>query len=144
MSESHRRAQPFGTRPRVSFVVAWQGCPNELSRRLRAWDRWVDDGVDVVVACSYPPVERQRIMRAHPGTRVVHADVEGGLQGLRHVGVSAAHGDVVVIVDDTIAWSASWRDHLPSALGGAMCPDRGARWTGYETAARIVHDATLG
>lgn len=131
------------TRPRVSFVAAWQGSPAELSRRLRAWDRWIDDGIDVVVACSCSPAEHQRIERSHPGVLVVNASADEELSTLRQLGVSAAQGDIVVIIDDTVGWTASWRDHLPFAIAGEVIPGQGAQWAGYNRPPRVMDDASL-
>jgi hypothetical protein len=127
----------------VSFVVAWQGCPRELSHRLRSWGRWVHDGVDVVVVRACEVGERQRIERAHPGVRVVQSDPGQELRVLRQLGVSAAHGDIVVIFDDTAGWTSSWRDSLPVTVGGAVLPSEGIEWVRYEGASRNVSDARL-
>jgi len=131
-------------RPRVSFVVAWQGCSTELSRRLRLWGQWVELGIDVVVVCSCPPAERQRIERLHPDVRVVKASADEDRSVLRQLGVSAAQGDIVVIIDDVVGWTASWRDHLPAAIGGAVIPAQRAQWLGYDRAALTLDEATLG
>ena len=131
-------------RPRVSFVVAWQGCATELSRRLRLWGRWVELGIDVVVVCSCPAAERQRIERLHPDVRVVKASADEEMSVLRHLGVSAAQGDIVVIVDDAVGWTASWRDHLPAAIGGSVIPASRAPWVGHDRAALNLDEATLG
>lgn len=107
-------------RPRISLVVAWQGCSNELSRRLQLWDRWVESGIDVVVVCSCPAADRQRIAATHPAVRLVEASVGDDIAELRQSGVSAARGDIVVIVDDTMGRNTSWRDPLPMAIGSDM------------------------
>lgn len=130
-------------RPRVSFVVAWQGCATELSRRLRAWGQWVELGIDVVVVCSCPAAERQRIERLHPDVRVVKASADEELSVLRQLGVSAAQGDIIVIVDDAVAWTASWRDHLPAAIGGAVIPTVPAPWLGRDRVALDLGEPTL-
>ena len=140
---SARRFQVVATRPRVSFVVAWQGCPTELSRRLQIWDRWVEDGIDVVVVCSCPPADREQIERSHPDVRVVNARADEDLSTLRQLGVSAAQGDIVVIVDDTIGWTSSWRDHLPVAIGGAVLPANATQWVGDEGAPRVMDDVSV-
>jgi hypothetical protein len=130
-------------RPRVSFVIAWQGCATELSRRLRLWGQWVEIGIDVVVVCSCPAAERQRIERLHPDVRVVKASAEEDMSVLRQLGVSAAQGDIVVIVDDAVGWTASWRDHLPAAIVGPVVPAARAQWLGYDRAALSLDEATL-
>lgn len=107
-------------RPRISLVVAWQGCSDELSRRLLLWDRRAESGIDVVVVCSCPAADRQRIAAAHPAVRVVEANVGDDIAELRQLGVSAARGDIVVIVDDTAGWNTPWRDHLPMAISSEM------------------------
>lgn len=112
------QVDPVRSRPRLSIVVAWQGCPSELSRRLRSWMQQLGNGVEVVVACGCPAAERQRIERAHPGVQVLPATASEELSALRQRGVSAASGDVVVIFDDTVASSGSWRDQLPATLAG--------------------------
>lgn len=132
-----------GARPRVSFVAAWQGSPTELSRRLRIWDRWVDDGIDVVVVCSCSPADHQRIERSHPGVRVVNASADEKLSALRQRGIAAAHGDIVVIIDDTVGWTSSWRDHLPISIGGEVIPAEHARWAGHNRPPRLMDDAPL-
>jgi hypothetical protein len=138
-----RRPRAARTHPRVSFVVAWQGLSTELSERLRSWDRWVDDGIDVVVVCSASPGDCQRIQRAHPGVRVVHASADEELSALRQHGVSAARGDIVVIIDDTVGWSSSWRDHLPLAIRGAVRASEAARWTSHDQLPRALDDASV-
>ncbi len=137
------RMHVAGIRPRVSFVVAWQGCAKELSRRLQTWDRWVGDGIDVVVVCSCPPADRERVERSHPDVRVVNAHADEDLSTLRQLGVSAAQGDIVVIVDDTVGWTSSWRDHLPIAIGGPLAPTSGANWIGGEAGPRIMEETPL-
>lgn len=118
MSELAMRGAPFTrTRPRISLVVAWQGCSDELSRRLHLWERWVENGTDVVVVCSCPPAERERIARTHPGVRLVAANASDDIAALRELGVSAARGDIVVIIDDRVGWNSSWRDRPPVAVG---------------------------
>ena len=131
-------------RPRVSFVVAWQGCANELSRRLRLWGQWVAIGIDVVVVCSCPAAERQRIERLHPDVRVVKASADEDMSVLRQLGVSAAQGDIVIIVDDTVGWTASWRNQLPAAIGGSVAAAARAQWLGFDRASLTLDEATLG
>jgi hypothetical protein len=142
IESSARRLHGAAARPRISFVVAWQGAAAELSRRLRVWDRWVDDGIDVVVVCSCPTADREQIERAHPDVRVVNARADEDLSTLRQLGVSAAQGDIVVIVDDTIGWASSWRDHLPVASAGEGTPATGV-WIGSHRAPRMVEDASV-
>lgn len=113
----------------------------ELSRRLRSWGQWVDLGIDVVVVCSCPAAERQRIERLHPDVRVVKASADEEMSVLRQLGVSAAQGDIVVIVDDAVGWTASWRDHLPAAIGGAVIPAARAQWLGYDRSALSLDEA---
>ena len=115
-----RGARITRTRPRTSLVVAWQGCSSELSRRLQLWDRWVEQGIEVVVACACPPGDRERIAAMHPGVRLVEASAGDDIAALRQSGVSAAHGDIVVIVDDTVGWGSSWRNHLPMAISSEI------------------------
>lgn len=110
-----RQGKPV-TRPRVSFVAAWQGSPTELSRRLQSWGRWVDEGIDVLLVCACSDADQQHIERSHRGVRVIRASRSAELGALRQLGISAAHGDIVVIVDDTLGWSPSWRDELPCAI----------------------------
>jgi hypothetical protein len=144
MSESPaRRLKAAGSRPHVSFVVAWQGSIAELSRRLRVWSRWVDDGVDIVVVCTCPASERQRIERAHPAVRVVYAAPGIEMCALRQLGVAAARGDIVVIFDDTIGWSSTWRDHLPVTIGGAVMPSAGIEWVGNDPVSLSIDDVSL-
>jgi hypothetical protein len=59
----------------------------------------------------------------------------------RQAGVSAAHGEIVVIFDDTVGRSSSWRDSLPLTVGGAVLPSEGIEWVGYEGVTRDVSDA---
>ena len=132
-----------GARPRVSFVAAWQGSPAELSHRLRVWDRWVDEGIDVVVVCSCSTADRQRIERAHPGVRVVNASADEKLSALRQIGISTANGDIVVIIDDSVGWTSSWRDHLPVGIGGAVIPAERARWASHDRLPSVMDDAPL-
>lgn len=144
MSESPaRRLKSVGSRPHVSFVVAWQGSVAELSRRLRVWSRWVDDGVDIVVVCTCPLAERQRIERAHPAVRVMHAAPGLEIRALRELGVAAARGDIVVIFDDTIGWTSTWRDHLPATIGGAVVPSAGVEWVAYDPVSLSIDDVSL-
>jgi hypothetical protein len=142
MSESSaRRLRSAGARPNMSIVVAWQGCPSELSRRLRAWDRWVDNGVDVVVVCACSTAEQQRIERAHPGVRVVAGNPVHDLRELREIGVSAARGDIVVIFDDTMGRTSSWREHLPPAIDGTPASGPVADWGSFEGVTRPLDDS---
>lgn len=120
---------PVRSRPRLSIVVAWQGCPSELSRRLRSWMQQLGRGVEVVVVCGCPAGERHRIERAHPGVQVLPAGASEELSVLRQRGVSAASGDIVVIFDDTVAAGGSWRDQLPPTLA-VQSPAGGYDWVG--------------
>lgn len=61
-----------------------------------------------------------RLERAFPGMRLVGAPAGEDLESLRQVGVALARGDVVVVLDDTIAAEPSWRDRLPFCLVGAV------------------------
>lgn len=137
------RPSAAAARPRVSFVAAWQGCPDMLSRRLRVWDRWAANGIDVVVVCSCPPADRNRIERAHPDVLVVSAPADEDLRTLRQRGIAAARGDIVVIVDDTVGRTSSWRDHLPLAFGGNVPAAQAAPWVGIGRAASVIDDATV-
>jgi hypothetical protein len=142
MSESSAlQLKPVGARPRVSMVVAWQGSPLELSRRLRVWRGAIDESVDVVVACACAPAEQQRLERAHPGVRIMPAPPDTGMHALRQIGVAAANGDIVVILDDANSTTASWREALPPALGGGMVRSR-VELPGYDHAVRM-EDASL-
>lgn len=136
------RLDRVGSRPRLSIVVAWQGCPIQLSRRLRTWSRWVSDGVDVLVVCSCPPAERQRLERTHPEIRFVAGGCDQEMRALREAGVAAAKGDIVVIFDDTIGESSTWREHLPAMLGVDAVPTSRNAWGSYENVGR-VDDASL-
>ena len=142
MSELHALdLKPVAPRPRVSLVVAWQGSPAELSRRLRMWYRSIDASVDVVVAFACQPPEQQRVERMHRGIRVIAAAPGTELCALRQLAVAAAHGDVVVIFDDAVSATASWRDHLPAALEPpASRTER--EWPAYDRRVR-VDDASL-
>ena len=132
MSESRAyRIEQLRSRPRVSIVVAWQGCPAELSRRLRSWAQQLDYGIEVVVVCSCPAAERQRVERAHPRAHVIPASASQELSTLRQVGVSAASGDIVVIFDDTTSAGGSWRNHLPPTLAGTK-PAGSYAWVGAQ------------
>ncbi len=130
-------------RPRVSFVVAWQGCLTELSGRLRVWNRWAHEGVDVVLVCSCPADDRRSIGRSHPGLRIVAASGDVGLGAMRHLGVLAADGDIVVIVDDAIASSSSWRDELPAAIRRDVLRHERQPWAEFPQFAPIVEDAPV-
>jgi hypothetical protein len=126
----------------VSIVVAWQGCPSELSRRLRSWTQQSDQRVEVVVVCSCPAADRQRVERAHPGVQVIAASEVEELSALRQLGVAASSGDIVVIFDDSIAAGASWRDHLPPTLATAPSA-HGYDWPVPQRDTRITDAAVL-
>lgn len=79
----------------------------------------------------------------HPDVRVVKASAEEDLSVLRQLGVSAAQGDIVVIIDDAVGWTASWRDHLPAAIGGGLIPAARAPWVGHDRVALDLDEATL-
>jgi hypothetical protein len=72
--------------------------------------------------------------------RVVAGNPEHDLKALREIGVSAAHGDVVVIFDDTMSRTSSWREHLPPAIGGAPMSAPAADWTSFDGGSRPVDD----
>lgn len=133
--------KPIGSRPRVSLVVAWQGSPLELSRRFRLWRGTIDENVDVVIACACAATEHQRLERAHPGVRIIPAAPETGMHALRQIGVAAAQGDIVVIVDNAISSTPSWRDALAPAVKGSEGGSRGER-VGYDHTVRM-EDASL-
>lgn len=130
-------------RPRISFVVAWQGCLAELSARLKVWSCWVEEGIDVVLVCSCPLEDRRSIGQSHPGLRIVAAGSDVGLAAMRHLGVRIADGDIVVIVDDAVASSSSWRDQLPAAIRREALRDDRAPWGAYPQFAPIAEDATV-
>ena len=123
--------------PRLSIVVAWQGCASELSRRLRSLTQQLGHGGEIVVVCSCPAAERQRVERAHPGVQVIPASANEELSALRQRGVSAASGDIVVIFDDTVAPGGSWRDSVPPTLMGHSMT-RGYDWVG------LPHETHVG
>ena len=144
MSESSARSiQADRARPRVSFVVAWKGCPNELSRRLRSWAQWARDGVDVVVACVCPSADRHRLARAYPDVRFLDAEDRSEVQALRELAVSSAFGDIVVIFDDSIGWHSTWREVLPTSLPGSRLRESAIAWGTYEPAAHRLDDTTV-
>jgi hypothetical protein len=118
-------------RPRVSLVVAWQGSLNELLRRLTNWEHWVEQGIDVVLACRWDADDRFLIARSCPGIRIVAASEDADVATLRHLGVSLAKGDIVVIVDDMIAWESSWRDQFPAVFRADVLDGHRARWADY-------------
>jgi hypothetical protein len=132
---------PFRARPRLSVVVAWQGCAVELSRRLRSWTQQLDDRSEVIVVSSCNSAESQSIARAHPGVQLIRVARNHDLPFLRELGVQSSTGDVVVILDDTVGADASWRDRIPVA-NTELSPRVGRENLGYHAESRIA-DATL-
>jgi len=117
------RGLRLGGAPTASVVVASTGKPATLERLL-AWllPACTMRGIEVVVARNCPVDEYRALETTWPAVLFMPAPDGATARQLRFVGISAADGDIVTIIDDAMAHDESWVADLPSAPAPGPLP----------------------
>ncbi len=110
------RSLRLGGAPTASVVVASRGTITRLDQVL-AWllPTCEAKGIEVVVARNFGPDEYQQLGTRHPDVLLMPAPDGAGSRQLRFVGISAAEGDIVMMLDDDAPLDDEWLTDLPSA-----------------------------
>ena len=109
------RGLRLGGAPTTSVVVASTGKRATLEHLL-TWLLPVctTRGIELVVARNCPADEYRALETAWPAVLFMPAPDGATSRQLRFVGISAADGDIVTIIDDTAAYDEAWVADLPS------------------------------
>ena len=125
--DEHRNLPPghrglrLGDTPTTSLVVASSGSRAVLEAFLAAvLPTCRARKVEVVVARNCSPDEYQALCAAYPAVLFMPAPDKATTRQLRAVGLSAADGDIVTLVDDGMAADAEWLASLPPAAGAEV------------------------
>ena len=110
------RGLRLGSAPTASVVVA-SASEQRVLDALLAWlvPACSARAIEVVVARNCSPAEYHALESLWPGVLFMPAPDGAGVQQLRFVGISAADGDIVTMIDDTAVRDDSWIADLPSA-----------------------------
>lgn len=101
-------------RPTVSVVVSSQGPPAALAACLASLaDQARRHEAEIIVARADP--DAKRLQAAHPTARFVAAEAGADRPALRELGLTAASGDIVALIDDDCIAAAGWLDRLVMA-----------------------------
>ena len=121
MNESRRlppghRSLRLGGVPTASVVVASKGSIEQLDRIL-AWllPTCEAKGIEVVVARNFRGDEYHQLESRHPDVLFMPAPDGAGARQLRFVGISAADGDIVLMLDDDMKADDDWLADLPNS-----------------------------
>jgi hypothetical protein len=99
--------------PTISLVtvVADDSAPGlrELSDRAQ---RWQGLGVEFVVVCAERQTAQLSVLAILSGARLVSGPDDATLAQLRSLGLAAASGDVVALVDSDDSTDEGWIEHL--------------------------------
>jgi hypothetical protein len=106
-------------RPRISLVtVAVDDSPTalrELADRALHWQRL---GVEFVVVCAKRQTAAVSASAIFSGARLVYGSADATLAQLRSLGLAAAGGDVVVLVDSDDPTDEGWIEQLCASHRG--------------------------
>ncbi|HEY2805658.1 MAG TPA: hypothetical protein VGI92_07355 [Gemmatimonadales bacterium] len=110
------RGLRLGGAPTTSVVVASTRGRDVLDRLLG----WLQPAcqtrsIEIVVARSCPPDEYHALETAYPSVLFMPAPDGANARQLRFVGLSAADGDIVTLIDDTMTMDEDWLADLPAS-----------------------------
>ncbi len=121
MNENQRlppghRSLRLGGGPTASVVVASSGTIDQLHRVL-AWllPTCKAKAIEVVVARNISGDEYHLLESRYPDVLFMPAPDGSNTRQLRFVGISAADGDIVLMLDDDTTVDDDWLADLPSA-----------------------------
>jgi glycosyltransferase involved in cell wall biosynthesis len=104
-------------RPTVSVVIASRARPEALAACLTAIvDQARRHGAEVIVTRGSGDIET--LQEAYPDIRFIAADPEADAPALRALGLAAASGDIIALVDDDRPVPPDWLDPLAGSDGG--------------------------
>jgi glycosyltransferase involved in cell wall biosynthesis len=102
--------------PTASVVVASLGDRARLDACLAALlPVCTARGIEVVVARNCPPDEYHALEETYPMVLFMPAPDNATVRQLRAVGLSAADGDIVSLIDDGAVPGSAWLADLPGA-----------------------------
>ena len=108
-----RALQP--DRPTVSLVsVADELSPGDLRAFVDRAARWQHLGVELVVVCASRSIAESTVSAISGGARLIYGPARATQAELRAVGISAATGAIVMLVDDprTTDDEDQWIEHV--------------------------------
>lgn len=89
------------SRPTTTVVVAWSGSSSELEGALGSlMPRCDAAAAELIVVGPTSLSERRRLGRQWPDLKVIDAPASLSRKQLREIGAGAAHGDIVLLLDD--------------------------------------------
>lgn len=108
--------------PPASIVVPTRGRAGYLDVALRSFaPQAADTGAEVIVVVDGPDADSVAVAERH-GARVLAHDAPRGPNAARNAGWAAAHGELVVFVDDDVEAPRTWLRALLAAA--AATPER--------------------
>lgn len=121
-SKSELRALANGL-PTVSVVSVASYDVDATVRKITAcFGHWLQFGVELIVVCTDRDGSVHHVLSS-TGVRLIHAPVTTSESELRSLGLAAAQGDLVMLVDDPATANDNWISHL---RGGAVTEALGA------------------
>lgn len=118
-----RTVRPSGKRgPRLSVVsVAQDDSPATLRSIAERCARWERLGIELIVVCACRHAARA-MASGLAGARMIHAPDDATEVELRSLGLTAATGDVVMLVADPAAADDRWIEHLSTNSSARALP----------------------
>jgi glycosyltransferase involved in cell wall biosynthesis len=105
--------------PSASIVIPTRGRPAYLAFTLDTVMPQAEElGAEVIVVDDGDD-ERTRAVTRAGGAQLVIAPAPGGLNVARNAGVEAAHGDLIVLIDDDLAAPPGWLGALLAGVAAA-------------------------
>ena len=87
----------------------------ELAERAVRWERL---GVELIIVCTSRRSTKSTVSAISGGARLIYGPADASDSQLRAIGLAAATGDVVMLVDDPATADDAWIEHV--SITGAV------------------------
>ncbi len=77
-------------------------------------------GVELLIVCTTRPSAAALALMTAPGARIIYAPASATDQQLRAMGLAAAAGDVVMLVDEAAEADEGWMERLCAGRGSGV------------------------